>query len=270
MKKIGFIGAGQMAGAMITGILKAGLTSTENMIASATTEETIDKIKRDYRIIATLDNQEVAQFSDIVILAVPPDAQLKVMEEIRGAIDPDTIVVTIAAGITLQTMEKALGQKIKAVRSMPNTPALVGEGMSVLCANESVSETDREVVDQLFRSFGKAEWLEESVMDAVPAISGSSPAYIYMIIEALADGGVLDGIPRDKAYRLAAQAVLGAAKMVLETGIHPGVLKDQVCTPGGTTIEAVAMLERKQLRGTILAGMESCTQKTKELSKNED
>lgn len=263
MKNIGFIGSGQMAKAMMTGILKASLAGTENIMASAVTDKTINTIKQKYGIFTTNDNQEVAKFSDIVILAVPPDVQLKVIKEIKDVIKPDVIMITIAAGLTLDNIEKAFGRQIKLIRSMPNTPALVGEGMTVLCGNHSVSKTDHKEVDQLFNSFGKTEWLEEKLMDSVPAISGSSPAYIYMIIEALADGGVLYGIPREKAYRLAAQAVLGAAKMVLETGIHPGVLKDQVCTPGGTTIEAIAALERSGLRGTILTGMEACKEKIK-------
>lgn len=266
MKNIGFIGSGQMAEAMITGILTADIAGTENLIASAVTEKTIRNIQQKYGICTTFNNQEIAKFSDILILAVHPDIQLKVINEIKNVIKPDAIMITIAAGITLNNMEQAFGRKIKVIRSMPNTPALIGEGMSALCGNDTITETDRKEVDQLFKSFGQTEWLEESLMDAVPAISGSSPAYIYMIIEALADGGVLYGIPRGKAYRMAAQAVLGAAKMVLETGIHPGVLKDQVCTPGGTTIEAIAALERNQLRGTILAGMEACTEKIKTLS----
>jgi pyrroline-5-carboxylate reductase len=148
---------------------------------------------------------------------------------------------------------------------MPNTPSLVNAGMSVLCGNKYIREEEFILVEQLFQNFGQTERLEEKLMDAVPAISGSSPAYVYMFIEAMADGGVRQGIPRDKAYRLAAQAVLGAAKMVLETGVHPGELKDQVCTPGGATIEAVATLEKEQFRGAILAAMESCTIKVKTL-----
>jgi pyrroline-5-carboxylate reductase len=148
---------------------------------------------------------------------------------------------------------------------MPNTPSLVGEGMSVLCPNENVDSEDLEQVVQLFNSFGKTECLTESLMDAVPAISGSSPAYVYMFIEAMADGGVQQGIPRSQAYRLAAQAVLGAAQMVLETGKHPGQLKDDVCTPGGVTIEAVASLEKNQFRGAVLSAMKECTDKIKKL-----
>jgi pyrroline-5-carboxylate reductase len=152
------------------------------------------------------------------------------------------------------------------VRAMPNTPSLVGEGMTAICHNQQVDQEDLEKLLLLFNNFGKAEVLAEELMDAVPAISGSSPAYVYMFIEALADGGVKQGIPRKQAYRLAAQAVLGAAKMVLETERHPGELKDDVCTPGGATIEAVAALEQGKFRSAILTAMDYCTDKTKRLS----
>jgi pyrroline-5-carboxylate reductase len=150
---------------------------------------------------------------------------------------------------------------------MPNTPALVSEGMSALSFNGEVSEEEKKMAVKIFESFGKAEMLEESLMDAVPAVSGSSPAYVFMFIEALADGAVLSGIPRDKAYKMAAQSVLGAAKMVLETGKHPGELKDNVCSPGGTTIEAVYTLENNNFRGTVMAAMEACTAKAKSMGK---
>jgi pyrroline-5-carboxylate reductase len=265
MKTIGFIGAGKMAQAMISGILHTNLLSPENIIASALTENTLMTIKQKFQIRTTMKNQEVAQFADILILAVNPNVHSKVINEIKGFVKPDSIIITIAAGVTLEDLNKEFGRKLKFIRSMPNTPSLVGEGMSVLCPNENVDSKDLEQVVQLFNSFGKTECLTESLMDAVPAISGSSPAYVYMFIEAMADGGVQQGIPRNQAYRLAAQAVLGAAKMVLETGKHPGQLKDDVCTPGGVTIEAVASLEKNQFRGAVLSAMKECTDKIKEL-----
>jgi pyrroline-5-carboxylate reductase len=264
-KKIGFIGAGKMAQAMIEGILKTNLIKTENMMASAISDTTIDRIQTTYRIGVSNDNKKVARFSDILFLAVKPDLHSKIIEEIKNELRKDVIIVTIAAGVTLADIERDFGYKIKSVRTMPNTPSLVGEGMSAICPNESMSEKEILEVEKLFGTFSKTERMDEKLMDAIPAISGSSPAYVYMFIEALADGGVLQGIPRDKAYRLAAQAVLGAAKMVLDTGSHPGVLKDNVCTPGGATIEAVSTLEKNQFRGAILAAMESCTKKVKSL-----
>lgn len=268
MNNIGFIGSGKMAQAMIAGILKTGKFNRENIIASAATETTMRTIKETYGISVTLDNREVAQLADILILAVKPDLHSKIINDIKQSVKKDVIVITIAAGITLIDLETFFSREIKAVRTMPNTPALVGEGMSALCANHLVGDKEKELVEELFRTFGEIEWIEEKLMDAIPAISGSSPAYVYMFIEALADGGVRQGIPRDKAYRLAAQAVLGAAKMVLETGSHPGELKDNVCTPGGATIEAVVSLEEHQFRGSVMAAMESCTRKVKSMSEN--
>lgn len=264
---IGFIGSGKMAQAMIAGILKANMLRSQTIMASAASEKTLLKIKADYGILTTSDNREVAEFADILILAVKPELHPLIMKEIKNSVKKEAIVVTIAAGITLDDLTEYSGRKIKAVRTMPNTPSLVGEGMSALCANEFVNDSEKKEIEELFQAFGKTEWLDEKLMDAIPAISGSSPAYVYLFIEAMADGGVRQGISRDKAYVLAAQAVLGAAKMVLESGAHPGELKDNVCTPGGATIEAVAELEQHQFRGAVLAAMESCTNKIKSMQK---
>jgi pyrroline-5-carboxylate reductase len=265
MKNIGFIGAGKMAQAMIEGILNSEKISPDHIMASAATEKTLEKLTQKYEILVTNNNLDVARFADILILAVKPDLHANIIREIKNSVNEETIIVTIAAGITLADMEIFFERKIKAIRTMPNTPSIVGEGMTVICPNDWINETELKVVEDLFQSFGKTERLEEKLMDAVPAISGSSPAYIYMVIEALADGGVKQGIPRQKAYRLAAQAVLGAAKMVIETGKHPGELKDNVCTPGGATIDAVASLEKSQFRGALLTAMEKCTQKVRTL-----
>jgi pyrroline-5-carboxylate reductase len=264
-KRIGFIGAGKMAQAMIEGMLESNLIPKENIMASAQTNKTIEKVNNTYGISTTADNKEVSRFADILILAVKPNQHEKVIAEVKNDMKKESIVITIAAGISLEDVERAFSYNIKAVRTMPNTPSLVREGMTVICPNDFIIEEEIKEVERLFQSFGKTERLEEKLMDAVPAISGSSPAYVYMLIEALADGGVSQGIARDKAYRLASQAVLGAAKMVLETGIHPGALKDSVCTPGGATIEAVTTLEKKQFRGAVLTAMESCTSKVKSL-----
>lgn len=264
-KKIGFIGAGKMAQAMIEGIIKSQLIPKENVMASANSEKTIEIIEKTYGILTTLNNRDIAGYADILILAVKPEHYVNVIKEIKNEIKPSAIIITIAAGISLMDIEQSFGFQVKAVRTMPNTPSLVGEGMSAICANTYLDESEISEVERLFHTFSMTERLDEKLMDAVPAISGSSPAYVYMLIEAMADGGVRQGIPREQAYRLAAQAVLGAAKMVLETGKHPGELKDNVCTPGGATIEAVVTLEEKQFRGSITAAMESCTNKVKNL-----
>jgi len=260
-KTIGFIGCGNMAQAMISGIVKSNLVSSEKVIASNPSDKNLIKVKKEYNILITQDNKEVAKFSDIVILAVKPYKYFEVIDEIKQYLKKDVIIVTIAAGITLEHMSKTLGDDAKVIRTMPNTPALVGEGMSALCANSNITKEELAEVIDIFESFGKIEILEEKLIDVVPAVSGSSPAYVYMFIEALGDGAVLQGMPRDKAYKMAAQAVLGAAKMVLATGEHPGKLKDNVCSPGGTTIEAVYTLEKNNFRGSIMSAMESCTEK---------
>ncbi|MFT5872909.1 MAG: pyrroline-5-carboxylate reductase [Clostridium sp.] len=260
-RTIGFIGCGNMAQAMIGGIVKSNLVSNEKVIVSNPSDKNLNKVKEEYSILVTNDNKEVAKVSDIVILAIKPYKYFDVIDEIKTHLKKDVVIVTIAAGITLEAMSNALVEGSKVIRSMPNTPALVGEGMSALCANKNVTSDELEGVVKIFESFGKIEILEEKLMDIVPAVSGSSPAYVYMFIEALGDGAVLQGMPRDKAYKMAAQAVLGAAKMVLETGHHPGKLKDNVCSPGGTTIQAVYALEKNNFRGTVISAMESCTEK---------
>ncbi len=264
-KKIGFIGCGKMAQAMIKGLISSGTISPKQIMVSAITHTTLELVKEKYSIQTANDNRVVAEWSDILFLAVKPEIHKEVIQEIKQEIAEHTVIITVAAGITIGFLEKEFDKQIKAVRSMPNTPSFVGEGMSALYINDEVSKEDMEDVLKIFRSFGQVEVIKEQLMDSIPAISGSSPAYVYLFIEALADGGVRNGIPREQAYRFASQAVLGAAKMVLETGIHPGELKDQVCTPGGATIEAVAALEENGFRAAVLQAMEKCTEKTKKL-----
>lgn len=264
-KKIGFIGCGKMAEAIIGGLIKSELVPARQISASAKTISTVEKVKEKYDIYATIDNKEVAKEADMLILAVKPDLHKEVIDEMMDVVKKDAVIITIAAGITLDYLVTSFRRKVKAVRVMPNTPSLVGEGMSAICSNEAVTGEELQEVIRLFQSFGKAEVLPEKLMDAVPAVSGSSPAYVYMFIEALADGAVQQGISRSQAYTMAAQAVLGAAKMVLETGKHPGELKDNVCTPGGATIEAVTTLEKQGFRSAVVSAMEACTQKSKKL-----
>ncbi|WP_181349336.1 pyrroline-5-carboxylate reductase [Thalassobacillus sp. CUG 92003] len=267
-KRIGFIGCGKMAQAMITGMLNSNLVSPSQIAATANTEETIEDVASRYGITVTEDNKWVAETSDYLFIAVKPDVYKGVIQEIKSSINEDVIIITIAAGMPLDKMKKAFEQPVKVIRSMPNTPSLLGEGMSVLCPNDLVQEDELADVMELFNSFGQSELIKESLMDAIPAISGSSPAYVYMFIEAMSDAAVRQGIPRDKAYKLASQAVYGAAKMVLETGEHPGALKDAVCTPGGPTIEAVATLEESNFRSSVMKAMQACTDKSKQLSDN--
>lgn len=256
-----------MAEAMIGGIVKSNLINSCNIIASNPTKNKLNNIKAKYNILTSLDNKKAASFSDIIFLSVKPHLYTDVIGEIKPFLKDNSIIIVIAPGITLEFMEKHLGNSTKVIRTMPNTPAIVGEGFTAICPNKNVTTEELSIVINIFESFGKTEILEEKLMDIVPSISGSSPAYVFMFIEALADGGVLRGIPRNKAYKMAAQAVLGAAKMVLEIGKHPGELKDNVCSPGGTTIEAVYSLEKNNFRGTILEAMENCTKKAIKMNK---
>ncbi|MBM7551215.1 pyrroline-5-carboxylate reductase [Thalassobacillus pellis] len=265
-KQIGFIGCGNMATAMIQGMLANGIVKPGQIAATAVTDETIDDAAEKYEIDTTHDNKQVASESDILFLAIKPYLYEGIIQEIRSYVKEDAVIITIAAGITLDKMKNSFDHKVKVVRSMPNTPSLVGEGMSVLCPNDFVEEDEMEEVIRIFESFGKAEIIKEELMDAIPAISGSAPAYVYMFIEAMADAAVQQKIPRQQAYKLASQAVLGAAKMVLETGEHPGKLKDDVCTPGGSTIEAVTTLESENFRNAVIKAMDACTKRARALS----
>lgn len=265
--KIGIIGSGNMGTAILGGIVKSGLVAPGEVIVSNRTQPKLDRVRADYGVNTTLDAKEVVLNSDIVIVAVKPHIYDSVLTEVRELIDSDKIIVNIAAGKTIESIEAVIGDDKKIVRTMPNTPALVGEGMTAICPNRNINEEDLEKAISVFESFGKAEVVSESMIDAVIGASGSSPAYVFMFIEAIADAVVIHGMPRDKAYKFVAQAVLGSAKMVLETGKHPGELKDMVCSPSGTTIEAVRALEEAGMRGAVIKGVNACIEKSIEMSK---
>ena len=267
MKKIGFIGAGNMAGAIIGGIIKSNLVESQNVIASAKTMTNLNKLKDEYNINVTLDAREVVKNSDIVFMAVKPNIFDGVLEGVKDLIGDGKIVVSIAAGKSISSMENIIGDDKKIIRTMPNTPALVNEGMSALCPNKNIEDEELKIVNGIFDSFGKSEVVGEYLIDSVIGVSGSSPAYVFMFIEAMADAAVVGGMPRKQAYNFAAQSVLGAAKMVLESGKHPGELKDMVCSPGGTTIEAVKVLENEGMRSSVINAVCACIEKSKEMSK---
>lgn len=263
--KIGFIGLGNMASAIIGGILAKGMAKAEDIIGFDKFEGARENAKAKFSINIAEDNSQVAQMSDVLFLAVKPQFFPDVLDELKGQISKETLIVSIAAGKTIEFLEKGISSKHKIIRCMPNTPALVGEGCTGVCCNEQVTDDEFERVLTLLNSFGKAYKITENMMDAVVAVSGSSPAYVFMFIEAMADGAVKAGMPRSQAYEFAAQAVLGSAKMVLETGKHPAELKDMVCSPAGTTIEAVKVLEEKGFRGAVMQAMEACVERNKQL-----
>ncbi|KUO72779.1 MAG: pyrroline-5-carboxylate reductase [Clostridia bacterium BRH_c25] len=264
-KKIGFIGCGNMARAMITGLLDSNIAVPGSIIASNSTAGKLEAVRQDYGIETTSSNRTVARFADILVLSVKPNKYKGIIEEIKNEVKKDVIIVTIAAGIEIRTVEAAFGKELKVVRAMPNIPAIVGEAMTALCCNGQVAEEELETIHDIFSSFGLVEIIEEELLDVITAVSASSPALVYMFIEALTDGAVLKGLSRDKAYRMVSQAVLGAAKMVLVTGKHPGQLKDSVCSAGGTAIEAVYSLEKKGFRGHVIEAIQKCTEKAEKL-----
>lgn len=263
--KIGFIGMGNMAGAMTGGMLKKGIAKPEDIIGSARTEKSRRAAEEKFGITMYADNRRVAGEAEILILAVKPQFLEEVIEQIKDVVKPETIVVSIAAGRTMEWIEARFGRKLKLVRCMPNTPALVGEGCTGICANDQVTEEELAIVVGLMESFGLASVVTEKMMDVVVGVSGSSPAYVFLFIEAMADEAVAEGMPRAQAYQFAAQSVLGSAKMVLETGKHPGELKDMVCSPAGTTIQAVKVLEEKGMRASVMDAMEACIQKSRNM-----
>lgn len=258
--RLGFIGTGNMAGAIMGGIIKKGIVSPDNIIGSDLMEAGRNKVKEMYGICVTSDNKEVVKEADIIFLSVKPQYYAEVIDEIKSVVTMEQIIVTIAPGKTLVWLEEQFGKPVKLIRTMPNTPAQVGEGMTAACPNTYVTEDEKETVLSILEAFGKVEIVPERLMDVVVSTSGSSPAYVFMMIEAMADAAVLDGMPRAQAYKFAAQAVYGSAKMVLETGKHPGELKDMVCSPGGTTIEAVRVLEEKGFRSALIEAMKACAE----------
>lgn len=257
--KLGVIGAGNMGRAILLGILASGLITKDDIVASNRTEADRDKTEK-LGVNVTGDNTDVAR-AECVILAVKPAKLADVIHEIAPVVGTDTLIVSVAAGQSIALIESLFGKPVQVVRAMPNTPALVREGMTALCANNLVSEESFAWVQALFATCGRVEVIPESLMGAAGTVSGASPAWVYMLIEAMADGAVRDGMPRAQAYKFAAQAVQGAAKMVLESGLHPGELKDQVTSPGGTTIEAVRVLEERGFRGAVIDAMGACTAK---------
>lgn len=263
--KLGFIGCGNMASAIIGGILNKGLAKPEDIIASVKTPNSAKKIENTLGISCITDNLEVAKAADYLFLSVKPQFCADVALQIKNVLTNKQVIISVIAGKNLEWLKEHLGNDKKIIRTMPNTPSLVGEGVTGVCPDCLVSDDELENVLTLLRSFGQADLVTEPILDIVGAVSGSSPAFVFMFIEALADGAVAEGMPRKQAYTFAAQAVLGSAKMVLETQKHPGELKDMVCSPGGTTIEGVNILEKEGMRSAVMDAVRACIQKTRKL-----
>lgn len=262
--KIGFIGVGNMATAMIRGIIKSRTATAADICGSVRSAASRQRVQDELGITVT-DNRAVAAAAGMIFLSVKPEMYEAVIAEIKDLVTADKLIVSIAPGKTLAWFTEQFHRPVKLVRTMPNTPALVGEAMTAVCVSDQVNGREREQVQRVLAGFGRVEFVAENLMEAAAAVSGSAPAYIYMVIEAMADAGVLLGLPRTQAYTLAAGAVRGSAEMVLETGQHPGKLKDMVCSPGGSTIEAVRVLEQRGLRSSLIEAMIACKIKSETL-----
>lgn len=263
--RLGFIGTGNMGSVIMGAVIKEGIVSAEEVIGADLHAPAREHVREAYGVRVTDSDKEVVQNSDVIILSVKPQFYQAAIQEIKEEVREDQIIITIAPGKTLAWLEEQFGKKVKIVRTMPNTPAMVGEGMTAMCPNSCLTEEETDYVRKLFESFGSVEIIKEHLMDVVVAISGSSPAYVFMFIESMADAAVSGGMPRKQAYRFASQAVLGSAKMVLDTGRHPGELKDMVCSPAGTTIGAVRMLEARGFRSAIFDATKECEEISKSL-----
>lgn len=264
---IGFIGAGNMAEALIRGLVRGGHVPASRVVASLPRRERLDELKTTYGIDVTTDNRELAKRCGLVVLSVKPQIMDKVLREIGDVIESGTLVVSIAAGVDTETIEEALAEGVRVVRAMPNTPALVGAGATAISPGKHASEADLAAAKALFDAVGITVQLDESHLDAVTGLSGSGPAYIFLILEALADAGVKVGLSRRNAQRLAAQTVMGSAKLLLETDEHPGRLKDMVTSPGGTAIAGLHTLEEGGLRTTLINAVETATKRARELGR---
>lgn len=263
--KIAFIGLGNMANAILKGILDAGIAKASDVTGVCNTSKTAIHMATEYGINASTEITDDVFECDIVFLAVKPQVIESVAEKLKGRLNPEQLIVSVIAGKSLTWLKEHLGEGLKIIRTMPNTPALAGEGCTGITSSDAVSDDELQKVVNIFGSFGKAYVVKESLMDTVGAVSGCSPAFVFMFMEALADGAVKYGMPRPMAYEFVTQTVLGSAKLMQETGNHPGVLKDMVCSPGGTTIEAVEALEKGGFRASVMEAVDAVMEKSRKL-----
>jgi pyrroline-5-carboxylate reductase len=266
--RLALIGAGNMGEALVRGLIKANRIAPSDVVATAPRAERREELEKTYAITAIADNVKAVEGADVILLGVKPQILDKVLTQISPALSGSPLIVSVAAGFPIDAIEVRLGAGARIVRAMPNTPALVGMGATGIAMGAHTSEADLARAKAIFEAVGYVTVVEEYLLDAVTGLSGSGPAYVFMIIEALADAGVKVGLPRRQAQALAAQTVLGSAKLLLETGLHPGVLKDQVTSPGGTAIAGLHTLEQGGLRTTLINAVQAATERSKELGKS--
>lgn len=270
-KKIGIIGVGTIGGTLVEALIKNDIVSKESIIGSTSHEDSAREVSEKYGIETTTDNSRIVKEAEIVILAVEPQLIEKVLDGVSGSFNPDQMIISVAAGITTEFIESKIDREVRVVRAMPNTAITVNEGSTVLVAGNFAEEKDLELAKLIFEPVGLVEVLnEEELMDAITGFSGSGPAYGYLIIESLIEAGVRVGLPRDRATKLAAQSLLGAAKMVLETDEHPAKLKDMVTTPAGVTVDAIMKLEEGGVRVAFFKAIEEAAEKSRKLKLDGD
>jgi len=260
-KKIAFIGAGNMASAILGGLVKGGAAAPEQIWATDPRQASLDVLHSAHGVRVGTDNAEAIRWADVVVLATKPQVFDRVLPEVADALPAEALLISIAAGVPVQAIEARMPEGTRVIRTMPNTPALVDAGMTAIAAGAHATQDDLDVADRIFASVGLTEIMDESLIDAATGLSGSGPAYIFLIIEALSDAGVKVGLGRDQALRMAAQTVLGSARLLIETGAHPGQLKDRVTSPGGTAIAGLHTLEAGGLRTTLIDAVESATRR---------
>ena len=268
--RLGFLGAGKMAAALVRGVLAAGLTRPDRIYVSSAREESRRCLAQETGVRAVSGNRQVVFESDVILLAVKPQVAVEVLREIASAVQEKHLVVSVVAGLRLATMQAIFGRPVRLVRAMPNTPCLVGASATAYCAGSDVGPKDCELVERLFGAVGECVAVPEALLDAVTGLSGSGPAYVAVVIEALTDGGVRAGLPREVAYRLTLQTVLGTAKLLREQPLHPAQLKDQVTSPGGTTIAGLHRLEEGGLRAALINAVVAAAERARELGAEKD
>lgn len=264
-KRLAVLGAGKMGGILTQAFLQSGVVAAESLCATVAHEDRAKDLARRWNIPVTCDNRAAAKAADIILLCVKPQAVSEVLQQIRGEIGPGQLLVSVAASVPTSYIEERLPAKVPVVRAMPNTPAMVGAGITGVCAGSCATSQHVQVACRLFETVGKAVTVDEKYMDAVTGLSASGPAFIYIVLESLAEAGVKVGLPRHLATLLAAQTTLGASRVVLETGSHPALLKDAVTTPAGCTIDGIMELEEGKLRVTLIKAVVKATQRAKEL-----
>lgn len=266
-KTIGIIGLGKIGGALLTGMRDSGQAEVSQFRATAAHPESRRRIVERHGVIVRESNAALALESDIIVLATKPHKIGTVLNEIAAAVDADKLIVSVAAGVTIQRIREHFAAPVKVVRAMPNMPAMIGEGMTGLASGPGVSEAEFELASAMFGSVGRVLPVDEDLLDAVTGLAGSGPAFVYIIIESLAEAGVKVGLPRETALLMAAQTVLGAARMVIETGEHPAKLKEDITTPAGTTIDGILELEEGKLRVTLIKAVVKATERASQFSR---